>query len=321
MNVMPDINDFWKPDILGNGFEMHTAKHPADYSGPVCSTVVRLLSANASTRSVLYIHGFSDYFFQKEMAHKFTEHGYNFYAVDLRKYGRSHMPWQKFFQVKSLSEYFPDIDNAVETIKADGSTEIILLGHSTGGLTASLYMQAKPEKCIKALILNSPFLAWNLPWPLVKIGIPVICALSKVFPGLKLRADKTDNYASGIARHLGGEWDYRTDFKPDVLPPVDATWIRAISQGQRKAAEGNIKVPILLLHSDKSAHAGDAREAFKKSDGVLDVDKISAAGQKLGPDVTDITIPDGLHDLVLSRPDVRDKVYSTIFAWLTASGL
>ncbi len=30
----------------------------------------------------------SDYFFQTEMADQFNQHGYDFYALDLRKYGR-----------------------------------------------------------------------------------------------------------------------------------------------------------------------------------------------------------------------------------------
>ena len=32
--------------------------------------------------------GFNDYFFQAEMGRQFADSGYNFYAVDLRRYGR-----------------------------------------------------------------------------------------------------------------------------------------------------------------------------------------------------------------------------------------
>ena len=43
-----------------------------------------------SKASVLYIHGFNDYFFQRELAQKMDSAGYSFYAIDLHKYGRSH---------------------------------------------------------------------------------------------------------------------------------------------------------------------------------------------------------------------------------------
>ncbi|GAA3180448.1 hypothetical protein GCM10020255_074200 [Rhodococcus baikonurensis] len=40
-------------------------------------------------RAVLYVHGFTDYFFQKHLAEHFAEQGYAFFALDLRKCGRS----------------------------------------------------------------------------------------------------------------------------------------------------------------------------------------------------------------------------------------
>ena len=40
------------------------------------------------------------------------------------------------------------------------------------------------------------------------------------------------------------------------------------------------------------------------------------AQARRGRDVTYIPIKDGIHDLFLSRRDVRDKVYETIFDWM-----
>ena len=61
-----------------------------------------------------------------------------------------------------MKEYFADIDSSISQMKDDGIDEIILMGHSTGGLTTSLYMASNPDSDIRALILNSPFLDWNL---------------------------------------------------------------------------------------------------------------------------------------------------------------
>ena len=155
----------WTKDILGKDFERRTVVQPSDYDGPVCCTIVRLTTPDGlqPSRGVLYVHGFSDYFFQTDMARKFRDEGYAFYAVDLRKYGRAVLTGQKFFKVHDLREYFPDIMAAISQMESDGIEEVILLAHSTGGLTCSLFMKECPPPQVKAMVLNSPFLAWNMP--------------------------------------------------------------------------------------------------------------------------------------------------------------
>ena len=312
-------DDAWMPDRLGDGLEMTYVPMPDDYSGPVRCTVIRKRLEGAEI-GVLYIHGFSDYFFQREMADEFVAHGYSFYAVDLRKYGRSYMPGQKMFQVRDISEYFADIQAGIDCMKADGCREVVLIGHSTGGLSSSLYMQQAPDPVVKALVLNSPFLAWNLPAVMREAGVPVVSALGRIFPGLPMKSGGTIHYNAAIARHLGGEWEYDPALKPDIMSDVDAGWIRAIDRAQKALLDGGIKVPVLLLHSERSVRPGDPLERYHDSDGVLDVRLIAEAGRKLGPDVTEVTVRGGLHDLILSRREVRDKVYDVIFHWLSFLG-
>lgn len=306
----------WTPDILGHGFEMCHIPQGKDYSGRVRSTIIRKRAGEDVSRGVLYVHGFSDYFFQEEMADLFVERDYNFYAVDLRKYGRSYICGQKMFQVKDLREYFPDIQAGIDQMKEEGNDEVVLVGHSTGGLISSFYMQREPDDAVKGLILNSPFLAWNLPVLKVKVGVPLLKALAWLFPNFPVKSDGSNTYAMTLAKHLGGEWTYNTAWKPDVLPDVDASWVRAIDNAQKALRHGGITVPVLLLHSTKSAKPGASLAVFKKADGVLNVKSISAAGRLLGPQVKEVAIKDGLHDLVLSRKDVREKVYESMFRWL-----
>ena len=307
----------WMPDDeMGHGYDMMIFDQGEDYSGKVRCTVIRKPSRAKSERGVLYIHGFSDYFFQREMAEEFASHGYNFYAVDLRKYGRSIMPGQRKFEARDLREYFDDIRAGLAAMEQDGVREVVLMGHSTGGLTCSLFMQTEPVPQIKALVLNSPFLAWNLKGLKGTFGVPVLKTLGKVAPDMPVKSDKDDSYARSLSADYSGEWKYRRDWKPDSLPDVDAAWVRAVDIAQQALKSGGIKVPVLLMHSDKSAYPGDGPEAYATSDGILNVDKIKEAGARLGPHVTDVTIHDGLHDLVLSRPEVRRVVFSTIFIWL-----
>ena len=46
-------------------------------------------AAPAASRAVLALHGFTDYFFNTELADHFAARGFAFYALDLRKCGRS----------------------------------------------------------------------------------------------------------------------------------------------------------------------------------------------------------------------------------------
>lgn len=106
------INAQYVPDVLGEGYQHRTFDMPDDYEGKVVCTLVRKPLLPDTKQAVLYIHGYNDYFFQKQLGDSVNAHGYNFYAMDLRKYGRSILPNQNPFYCKSLTEYFADIDTA-----------------------------------------------------------------------------------------------------------------------------------------------------------------------------------------------------------------
>ena len=98
----------YQPDILGDGYQCRTLQLANDYEGEVVTTLVRKPPLPETDRALLYVHGYNDYFFQKELGDSLNAHGYNFYALDLRKYGRSLRPHQDAFFCKDLSEYFAD---------------------------------------------------------------------------------------------------------------------------------------------------------------------------------------------------------------------
>lgn len=312
----------WTPDILGDGYEMRYVSQPDDYAGKVRCTIVRKLSECLTDKGVLYVHGFNDYFFQSEMGDRFVDSCYNFYAVDLRKYGRSIMSGQKMFQVRDMKEYFADIDSALAQMRRDGNREIVLMGHSTGGLTTSLYMKENPDTLIRALILNSPFLDWNQTKFQEKILIPMVEGVARLFPNISIAQGGGDHYARSLLAGYDGEWHYDTSWKLTVSPNVDSGWIRAIDVAQGVIQDDpNIRVPILLMHSDRSFREGDADSLYSCTDAVLDVEDISKYGRRLGPVVTEVTVYGGLHDLVLSRKGIREPLYNYVFEWLDRHGL
>ena len=115
----------WQPDVLGEPFEQLTLPLTPDGEGEVVATLVRYspplrtstsTAARRPTRDVLYVHGWSDYFFQTELARFWHDQGARFYALDLRKYGRSLRPGQTPGFVDDLATYDEDIEAALEAM-------------------------------------------------------------------------------------------------------------------------------------------------------------------------------------------------------------
>ena len=56
------------------------------------------------------VHGWNDYFFQTHLAREISRLGGAFYALDLRKYGRSMRPHHTPNYVTDLREHFAELD-------------------------------------------------------------------------------------------------------------------------------------------------------------------------------------------------------------------
>lgn len=308
---------YWSADtVLGEGFDTHRFDMGTDYSGKVVSTLIRHRSECGDSVGVLYVHGFNDYFFQKDEAERFADSCYHFYAVDLRKYGRSILPGQKVAQVRDLKEYFPDIDSALMVMKRDGIKEVMLMGHSTGGLVTSYYMSEQPDSVVKSLVLNSPFLEWNMGWAMRKVAVPFVGWLGRFFPGMSISTGGGSGYGESLLKDYHGEWEFNTDWKSITPRKVEFSWLNAISRGQKQVRGNRVKVPVLLMHSSESVSCGDWNEKLQHGDAVLNVDDMKKYGPQLGPDVWLHEVPGGMHDLFLSAEDAREDAYEATFKFL-----
>jgi len=292
----------WRPDSLLPGFEALELAAPDDYDGRVVATLVRLPAGDAPRGAVLYVHGFIDYFFQQHMARRFAAEGYAFYALDLRKHGRSLLPHQHPCFCKALSEYHGDITRALSEIGAD----VLLAGHSTGGLICSLYKrEGELRDRVRALWLNSPFFEFSaMGLQRIKLGIAV--GLGGRFPFLNNPRPVRPAYVKSLHRNWDGEWDFDLRLKPLLGFPAYFGWFAAISQAHARAHAGlSLSCPVLSMHSDEA-------------DIVLDWRRVARWSRTLGNDVTVLQFPGGLHDLVLSRAEVRESVFNQLFAWTAA---
>jgi len=305
-------------DILGGKFQMATIHQPDDYEGQVTCTLIRRTANADSKKAVLYVHGYNDYFFQEEMAEQYAAHGYNFYAVDLRKYGRSILPNQKMNNVRDLKEYFADIDTALKIIQSEGAVFTLLSGHSTGGLIVTYYAQQHRRKALfQALFLNSPFFDFNAPIPTTQTPIPTLAKKGAITPDSLNKRGTSSLYGESLHQSGKGEWNYNLNWKPFIAPASNYGWINAIYTAQNDVQNGReIKQPILLMYADNSVYTQTWTDKMFTGDAVLDVKDIEERGAALRGRKTIVVIKNGMHDLVLSQKPVRENVYTILFNWL-----
>jgi alpha-beta hydrolase superfamily lysophospholipase len=313
----------WIPDPeLGDRFAQTTLRFPPDYDGEVTATLVRNEPLVPHPQgAVLYLHGFIDYFFQCHVADEFNRADYDFYALDLRKYGRSLGSAAHPNFCKTFDEYFPEITSAIDIITTvEQHGDVVLSAHSTGALAAAMYAKNGERKGrVSRLIFNSPFLevpqgalagavgswwGWLFPFATIKKPVNPWYAKSLHVP----TANCTD---------CKGVWRFNTAWKP--IDGFDAYfgWLRAVVRIQDAIKKGlDLDQPILVMHSDKSEKGKQWSETFHRADLVLDVEDISRLSPNLGKRVKVEVIAGGKHDLVLSQEDARTKCLRVMLDWL-----
>lgn len=283
------------------------------------------LAAKPAHGIILYVHGYNDYFFQRELAEKADSAGYAFFAIDLHYCGRSLMPGDARGDMRNMREFFAELDYAVElarviTKERTDSLPMVLMGHSQGGLLAAFYADHRPEEKFAALVLNSPFFDFNFNWLVRNLAIPVVSEIAMYLPDFSIGSSGDPNYAYSLDKKYYGEWLYNTEWKSESRPEQFLGWVRAIHKAQEELHRGfHINSPTLVMHGDCTEKGEEWSENYMHCDGVLDVEHIEKWAPKVGPNVKTETIAGGLHDLFLSRKAVRDEAYAKAFRFIDES--
>ena len=318
------MEEAWLPDLLGGRFAQRTLHLGSDDEGEVVATVVRLLpswpaSWTGSLRDVdvLYVHGWSDYFFQTGLAQWWAERGARFYALDLRKYGRSLRPGQTPGYVSSLMEYDADIAAALSAMGRgeNPGRRLVLLGHSTGGLTLSLWAARHPAVA-SALVLNSPWLEFQAgAWGREALS-PLVAARARWDP-LGTHPVVDLGFYTRAQREVGTLPDSPDGWRPERGFPTRPGCLKAVLDGHDTVARGiEVGCPALVLLSKRSSSPLSWRPETIETDSVLVVDDIARAATRLGRLVTIARIEGALHDVFLSRQPARDESYRVMAEWM-----
>ncbi|KQW52866.1 alpha/beta hydrolase [Nocardioides sp. Root1257] len=306
------------PDVLGEPYLAETISLPPDEEGPVVATLVVRRAAQPTTKAVLYVHGFCDYFFQTAYAEWWNERGYDFYAVDLRKYGRSLRPHQTPNYVTDLRDHFADIDASFHrVVERDGHDHVVISAHSTGGLIASLWANER-QPAIAAMVLNSPWLDMQGGRLIQGVGTSVVKQIGARQPARLIPRTVGGHYGRSLHVEHDGEWLFNTDWKPLDSFPVSFGWLRAIRLGHEELHRGlDVGCPVLVLSSAGTRWPKEMGPDAHGFDIVLEVPQIRQWATAIGSHVTYVAIEGARHDVVLSLPEPRAKAYAELDRWLS----
>lgn len=294
--------------------------------GDLFATLVRRGEPDpGAKRAVLAVHGFTDYFFHTELADHFAARGFAFYALDLHKCGRSWRDGQTPHFTTDLARYDGELGLALDVIAAEMPTDVLIYGHSAGGLIVTLWLDRlrkqgmTQRRRVTGLLLNSPWL--DLQGPAILRTAPTaaaIAALSRVRKKSVVRPPTAEGgYGATLHRDYGGEFDYDLQWKPIGGFPVTFGWIHAIRRGHAKLHRGlDVGVPNLVLRSDRSVREVVDPDIIQRGDAVLDVNQIARWAGCIGNRTTVVPITDAKHDVFLSVPESRRVVYRELDRWL-----
>ncbi|MEO7359211.1 MAG: alpha/beta hydrolase [Gemmatimonadaceae bacterium] len=314
------MTQHWAADSILPDYDVTVLPLPAEDDGELVATLLRKSGEGESRRAFLYVHGYLDYFFHDHVAAAVCEAGFDFYALELRRYGRSLRGGNRPNYCTSLDQYFVEITQAIDIAIADGHDRVVLYGHSTGGLIVSLYADRGDRRArLSAVVLNSPFFEFAITSAQRRM-MWIALLLGGIAPWLSDRKGLPPHYGESLHKSKRGEWEYDLRWKPIRGFPTYFGWVRAIKQGHKQVQRGlSIEQPVLLLQSDTSGGGKEWSDDFFTRDIVLKVAHMRAYGDGLGAHVTRTEIPGAIHDVMLSRAPVRQQALALMVHWISTN--
>ncbi|STC79124.1 putative lysophospholipase [Corynebacterium minutissimum] len=330
MWAMTINNRAWTDDILGPDFQstpLELGVDP-DGEGDVRATLVRYCpgdeesAAHDDRPAIVWVHGMTDYFFHTHVAEYFYELGYAFYAVDLRKCGRSRQEGQAWHYISDLRYYDADLNAALDSLP---NPSVVILGHSTAGTIVALWLDRlrRTDSArfarIAGVILNSPWLAMmGISDTAYEAAKHVVYAGARIAPRLAIPGGDLTAYGESVHASHHGDWDYDLALKPLGGHEKYLGWLAAVFRGFDAIHSGhvNIGVPLLTMTSHRSELGKEYSESSNTADTVVDTRQSQRWAKELSPHYSLHVVRNGRHDLFLSQPEPLDDALSTSAEWL-----
>tara|TARA_B110000879_G_C11088250_1_gene477845 strand:+ start:87 stop:986 length:900 start_codon:yes stop_codon:yes gene_type:complete len=265
---------------------------------------------NNNKKAIIWVPGYNDYYYHFHIGEEMIKNNYDIWALFPHNYKRC----SESFYIDDIAKYFLQIDKIIEKMNDFNYDEIILYGHSAGGLTCVSYCKlGKYCNKISKLILNSPFLDFsnsNYSNFLLKY---IVYYIGKFFKKICLREVNEDS-ENKLKDYIMKNYYFSDDFIYNGDGPIYSGWVYTMVGYQTRFQNGMLKTdkPILVISSKTFTNNLDNI----LGDDVLNVTEFDSWLCKLGSNVTNIKIKKALHDVLASDKQVVDKACVEIFKWL-----
>jgi alpha-beta hydrolase superfamily lysophospholipase len=225
------------------------------------------------------------------VAQRFVDQGIAAYAIDLR--GRGESQGERFY-VQEFGDYVNDVHEFVTTVRAhEPGLPIYVLGHSAGGVVATLYA-AEHQEQLAGLICES--FAFKIPAP--DFALAVLKGAAHLAPHLHVLTLKNSDFSRNPAAVQAMDDDTLIAHESQPLETL-AAMVRADEVLERSFRD--ITLPVFILHgTEDHATSPRGRQQFFDEAGSLDKTLRFYEG--------------GYHDLL--NDTIRDEVAADITTWL-----
>ena len=225
------------------------------------------------------------------VAQRFVDQGIAAYAIDLR--GRGESQGERFY-VQEFGDYVNDVHEFVTTVRAlEPGVPIFVLGHSAGGVVATLYV-AEHQEHLAGLICES--FAFKIPAP--DFALAILKGAAHLAPHLHVLTLKNSDFSRDPAAVQAMDADALIAHESQPLETL-AAMVRADEVLERSFPD--ITLPVFILHGTED-HATSPRGSQQFFDQAGSIDKTLRFYEG------------GYHDLL--NDTIRDEVAADITIWL-----
>lgn len=254
-----------------------------------------------NTKCIIWLPGRNDYFFHYHFTNLYPD--YDIFALSMRN--NHNRRKDVYNHIDDLKEHFLEIDTVYEYFNINSYEEVILYGHSTGGLISILYNKFNKKNKISKMILNSPFLKFKRHWIENLFLNWIGWFIFDFVPNINISFDifKPNYYAINLSKRFKLNSMYKTFYNA----PVISSWLINIMKHQYKITNNKIKinVPTLIFYCDKSYE-----KHSDHGDSVLNIDENLKQVPKLFNNNSLLSlhlIEDSMHDVLCAEGDVDNR--------------
>jgi lysophospholipase len=266
--------------------------------------------AEAETAALVILPGCPESFIKyAELIYDLQPLTYSIYLMDQRGMGFSErlLDDPTKIHVQKFTDYLADTRTFFETVVQERPHDkLFVLGHSTGGVIAALYLESYHD--VNAAVLTCPaFEVRTDPVPLW-LACLAVNVLTFFGQGEKLAPGQGESVALGFEEKKTTHSAVRyRKWEDEILsenPEIQFggrtnRWVKESMKYGRRAwrKAGKIQVPLLLLYAEEDLFV--AMRGYKRF-------------AKRAPDCTMIMLPDSWHEILFEKDTVRDQTLQLV---------